>query len=115
MKFITYALSFLRPVRFLFAALMCAMLFVMSAVPAQAANTAQSRPTDGTVQLDKIMEQTEDVAHSSPMSLKEAGKRSSEGLNEVQGAADKDKFKSSDSELPIVKDFEKAVDKATNK
>jgi hypothetical protein len=80
-----------------------AMLFVMSTVPAQAANTAQSRPTDGTVQLDKIMEQTEDVAHSPPMSLKEAGKRSSKGLNEVQGAADKDPINATanliDSEL----------------
>jgi hypothetical protein len=41
--------------------------------------------------------------------------RSSEGLNEVQGAADKNKMKSGNSQPTMVDKFEKAVDKAAKK
>ncbi len=111
MKSILNAVSLLRPLRFLFAALIGAMLFLSSMGPVQAAHNPQSKPTDGPTQLNKIMDNAEDVAHSAPMSLKETQQRANEGLNEVQGGADYEKFKSSDSKLPIVEDLEKAMDK----
>ncbi|OLP16790.1 hypothetical protein BST81_19025 [Leptolyngbya sp. 'hensonii'] len=111
MKFMTDALSFLRPIRFMFAALMCTMLFLISTVPVQAANAPKSQPTQGTAQLEEIHESAEDVANSPPMSLKEVEERSKRGFNEVQGAADKDKFKSGDSRPVILDEIEKAMDK----
>ncbi len=115
MKLIIRAVSLLRPVRFLLASLICTMLFLMSGMPAQAANAPKSRPTDGTVQLDQIMEKSEDAAHSAPMSLEEVEQRSKGGLNEVQGAADKNKMKSGNSQPSMVDKFEKAMDKVTKK
>jgi hypothetical protein len=73
MKLIIRAVSVLRPVRFLLATLLGTMLFLTSGTSAQAANTPKSRPTEGTVQLDKIMEKSEDAAHSAPMSLERGG------------------------------------------
>jgi hypothetical protein len=115
MKLIIRSVSRLRPVRFLLATLMCTMLFLMSSNPAQAAKTPRSQPTEGTIQLDKIMEKSEDAAHSAPMSLEKVEQRSSEGLNEVQGAADKNKMKSGNSQPVMVEKFDKAVDKVIKK
>jgi len=115
MKTISYALSFLRPIRFLFAALMCTMLLLTSMAPAQAATAHKSQPTEGSVQLKKILKKSEDAAQSPPMSMKEVEKRSNEGINEVQGAADKSKMKSGDSEPVLAKELEKAMDKANKK
>lgn len=113
MKFMNNLRSFVRPVRFLLASLICTLLFLTSAIPAEAGNSHQSKPTDGTVQLDEIFEKTEDVANSDPMSLKQVEKRSNQGINEVQGDADKDKMESGDGTAAIVEDFEKAMDKVT--
>ncbi|MBW4551408.1 MAG: hypothetical protein KME35_09905 [Aphanocapsa sp. GSE-SYN-MK-11-07L] len=96
----------LRPVRFLLAALVSILLF---STPAYA---AKSNPTKGTVQLDEITAESEKTAESPPMSLEEVTKRSNEGLNEVQGAADKSKMKRSDSSRPaVVGEVKKALDR----
>jgi hypothetical protein len=96
----------LRPIRVLFAALITFMLF---SAPAYA---AKSSPSKGTVQLKGIESETEKVMESPPMAMDEVIERSNEGINEVQGAADKSKMKRSDDSKPaIVGEVKKALDK----
>jgi hypothetical protein len=96
----------LRPIRFLFAALITFMLF---STPAYAARSAA---TKGEVQLNEITADSERAAESPPMGMNEVIERSNQGLNEVQGADDKSKMKSSgDSRPAIVGEVKKAVDK----
>lgn len=110
MKFITLSLSSFHPVRLLCIVFMCAMLVFGSTVPAYAANTPKSQPTEGAIHLDRISQRAEDVATSPPMTMNEAIKRSKEGLNEVQGAADKSKMIQADDSRPaIVEDLERAA------
>lgn len=110
MKYISALLSHLRPVQMLLSALLCAVLFFASSFPALAGKSA---PTKGTVQLDKIEQKTQEAIDSPATSLKTIEERSKGSLNEVQGgAADRDKMiRSNDTELPVVKQAEKALDK----
>jgi hypothetical protein len=112
MKLVTNIVSILRPVRFLVASLMCALVFFASITPAQAANVAQSKPTDGIEKLQKIDDNAYKNIDDPAMSLDEVQKRSQQGLNEIQGDADKDKMYTSKSSKPAVaQDIEKALDK----
>jgi hypothetical protein len=96
----------LRPIRFLLAALITFMLF---STPAYAAKSAA---TKGEVQLNEITAESEKAAESPPMGMEEVIERSNEGINEVQGAADKSKMKQSGNSRPaIVGEVKKAVDK----
>ena len=83
-----------RPVHFVVTLFASAFLFFSTSVPAFAFGAASSSPTDGTVQLDKIEQRAQDVAESkvAPGSIEEAAKRAKGGINEVQGAADKDQM-----------------------
>lgn len=76
-------------IRLLFTALICSLLFMSSAFPAQAAT---SNPQDGEVSLNRIQNKTDSVAQSNPRSLDEISKEASKGLNAVQGSADKSKM-----------------------
>ncbi len=112
MKLFTNIVSILRPVRFLVAGLMCALVFFANITPAQAANVAQSKPTDGIEKLQKIDDNAYKNIDDPAMSLDEVQKRSQQGLNEIQGDADKDKMYTSKSSKPAVaQDIEKALDK----
>jgi CubicO group peptidase (beta-lactamase class C family) len=112
MKLFTNISSILRPVRFLVACLMCALVFFANITPAQAANVAKSKPTDGIDRLQKIDDDAYKNIEDPAMSLDEVQKRSQEGLNEIQGDADKDKMYTSKSSKPAVaQDIEKALDK----
>ncbi|MCX5964367.1 MAG: hypothetical protein NT070_14870 [Cyanobacteria bacterium] len=75
-----------------------------------------SDPTKGTAQMPESMKAAEDVAaKSAPMSIEEVEERNKDGLNEIQGDADKDKMYNSNTDKPgpaIVKDIKKAIDKA---
>jgi hypothetical protein len=77
-----------------------------------------SKPTDGTVQLEKIEQRAEDVASKvTPGSMKEAEERAKGGINEVQGAADKNKMSrpSNSKGATTVKDqIGKALKKASD-
>lgn len=111
MKYISALLSHLRPVQMLLSALLCAVLFFASSFPALAGKSAL---TKGTVQLDKIEQKTQEAIDSPATSLKTIEERSKGkgSLNEVQGTADRDKMiRSNDTELPVVKQAEKALDK----
>jgi hypothetical protein len=110
MKYLSTLLSHLRPMQMLLSILLLATLFFSSGFPALA---GKSSPTKGTVQLDKIEQKTQKAVDSPPMSLQTIQERSEGGLNEVQGHADRNKMiRSNDTELPMVKQAEKALQKA---
>ncbi|WP_066384063.1 MULTISPECIES: hypothetical protein [unclassified Anabaena] len=93
MKIVNSVLSMLSPVKFVIVALSCALIFISSIVPAFAIESYQSEPTEATTQLLETQRKTDEVSRSAPPSLKEVQKKSNEGLNEVQGAADIEKMK----------------------
>jgi hypothetical protein len=80
-------------VRLILTVLVCGLLFIASANPAQATT---SKTTDGEANLNKIQDKTDSVADSKPLGMKEVIKESQKGLNEVQGSADADKMISPD-------------------
>lgn len=77
----------------------CTMIFISNSVPAFAVT---SSPTEGTAKLNDIQKRTDDLTKRTDdianqdrsvfPSLKEVQSASKEGLNEIQGAADKDKM-----------------------
>jgi hypothetical protein len=108
-----------RPVHLIVTLFASAFLLLSSSAPAFAFGATPSRPTDGTVQLDKIEQRAQDVAESkvAPGSIEEAAERAKGGINEVQGAADKDQMSrpSNSQNATTVKDqIGKALKKAAN-
>ena len=86
-----FALSMFHPVRCIVVAFTCALVFFSSAFPAAAINSPTSSPQDATTQLYGTQEETDKVSTEPPLGLKEVQRKSNEGLNEVQGAADAEK------------------------
>jgi hypothetical protein len=118
MKFIANAISTawsaIRPARLLLTALVCTVLFFSSMNPAQADYTSKSKPTDGENRLQKIDDKAQESIDQPPMTLKDVEERNKNGLNEIQGSADKNKMYTSKSSKPAVTDkMEKAMDKIT--
>jgi hypothetical protein len=114
MKKLTRFFSQLRPVRVLFSIFFSILLIFSSSVPALAAKT--SSLTKGTVQLDKIEQKTQEAIDSPTTSLKEIEKKGDGGINEIQGRADREKMiRSKGTELPIVKQTEKSLNKMDKK
>jgi hypothetical protein len=86
-------LSILSALRFVVVIFACSLVLVSNVLPAYAmGSSSKSKPSDGPAQLNKIEERAQDVAKSDPLSLEETQARSQGGLNEVQGAADKNKM-----------------------
>lgn len=85
-------LSVLRPVRFIIVAFTCALLIFSYAFPAAAISTQKSSPEKATDQLLETQKETDELTAKPPIGLKETTERANQGLNEVQGAADLDKF-----------------------
>jgi hypothetical protein len=90
--------------RLLLTAFICGLLFVSNVFPAQAVT---SKPSEGEANLNTIQERTDSLTLSeptktsnpnkrNPLTLEETAQRAKGGLNEVQGAADKDKMISSE-------------------
>ncbi len=89
-------------IRLVLTVLVCGLLFISSAYPAQAAT---SKPSDGEVSLNEIQAKTENVARSNPREIDEIIEESQNGLNAVQGRADKDKMISpEDTDATTVKE-----------
>ena len=89
-------------IRLVLTVLVCGLLFISSAYPAQAAT---SKPSDGEVSLNEIQAKTEKVARSNPRGIDEIIEESQNGLNAVQGGADKDKMISpEDTDATTVKE-----------
>ncbi|PZV25023.1 MAG: hypothetical protein DCF12_16450 [Snowella sp.] len=114
MKNPTKFFSQLRPLRVLLSIFFAVILIFSNSVPALAAKT--SSLTKGTVQLDKIEQKTQEAIDSPTTSLKEIEKKGEGGINEIQGTADREKMiRSKDTEPPIVKQAEKALNKMDKK
>jgi ElaB/YqjD/DUF883 family membrane-anchored ribosome-binding protein len=100
----------------------CGLVVFANISPANAAWGRASNPTKGTEPLPNITDLTEKAANSSPYEINDnpSGLNSSKvnkGLNEVQGTADINRMKRDNygDKLPVVREAEKAVDKADNK
>lgn len=97
-----------------FATLVCmaALLFGLFASPSFA---GASSPTKGEDQLPDTEAASVDVMNKpAPMGLEEVEARNKNGLNEIQGDADKDKMYKADTSKPgpaIAKKIDKALDK----
>ncbi|MCC5627967.1 hypothetical protein [Nostoc sphaeroides] len=118
MKMIASVLSILSPVRFLVVAFTCALLLLSSAFPAFAIDSYQSEPTEGTTQLLDIQAKTDEAGKAPPIGLKKTQKETSEGLNEVQGAADIDKQKrpeNSQAATSVEENIKNVLEKVTGK
>ena len=85
-KFSNWLKSSLRLVLTVF---VCGVLFIASANSALATT---SKVTDGEANLNKIQEETEDVARSNPRGIEEITEKAQQGTNAVQGGADADKM-----------------------
>ena len=96
MPSIRLPLSTLRPVRFLIAACICALLMLSHAVPAYSApinpTGTKTAPQEGEAQLRGIEREAQEAVLKDPYSRQEMQTKTSRGLNEVQGDADIDKM-----------------------
>ncbi len=102
----------------------CGLVVFANISPANAAFGwgKTSSPTKGVEPLPNITEKAEKAANSSPSEInaRPSGINSSKvnkGLNEVQGTADINKMKRDNygDKLPVVREAEKAIDKADDK
>lgn len=89
--------SGLSVVRFVIVAITCALLFFSNAVPATAVSSPKSDTKEATTQLLETQKKTDEITKEAPPTLKKVQEESNEGLNEVQGAADKEKMKRPDN------------------
>ncbi len=89
MSSISLKLPTLRPLRFLLAVCVSALLFFTSAFPAYATT---SSPTKGEDQMLKIEKKSLEAIGDDPYTLKDEIDETNPGLNGVQGTADKDKM-----------------------
>jgi hypothetical protein len=111
-------LSVFHPFQFLVVFFACSLIFLSNALPAFAMGGSKSKPSDGTVQLNTIEKRAQDVAKSDPLTLEETEARTQGGLNEVQGAADKNKMSrpsNAKGASTIHDQLEGALEKATGK
>ncbi|MBW4511458.1 MAG: hypothetical protein KME64_33840 [Scytonematopsis contorta HA4267-MV1] len=92
MSFVRFIQPIVRSFRFVIAAALCVTLLFSNAFPAAAIGTNKSAPDEATTQLNNIQKGTDEVAKSDPLSLEETQARTQNGLNEIQGDADKDKM-----------------------
>lgn len=102
-----------RFVSVLMAACICAFLLISTALPA----FAGTNPTKGEDQLLGIERKSQEVTLSDPYSQEKTKNEANQGINEVQGDADKDKMKNpGNTNVTTFEDQVKdAVEKITNK
>ncbi|BAZ39188.1 conserved hypothetical low temperature-induced protein [Calothrix sp. NIES-4101] len=118
MNFARLTQSVVRSFRFIIATALCLTLLFSNVLPASANSTSRSADTDATSQLNKIQEKTDKIGASKGPDLEETQAETQNGLNEVQGDADKDKmFRPSNSQnaTSIENQVENFLEKATGK
>lgn len=84
-----------RSIRFVVILFACTVLFISNALPVSAGNAfnAPRTSTDkGSVQLDDIQAKSEEVTKAPPLSGEETQREANQGLNEIQGDANKDQM-----------------------
>lgn len=116
MKSLRFNLSaWVRPVRVLLAAFVCALVLFSQAMPAYSSPKSSS-PTSGEANLLKIEKEAQEAVLEDPYSLDKTQKKANEGLNEIQGSADLDKMKrpeNSQGTQSIEQKVQKALEKVT--
>jgi hypothetical protein len=70
----------------------CTLLFVVNVLPVAAA----SNPKSGEASLNEVQKEADQTAKGNPPGLKEVQTKASQGTNEVQGAANREKMISPD-------------------
>lgn len=97
--------SFFRSLKLVAIAFVFATFILANASPAFAFGGSSSKPSDGAASLSGVQSKSDKVAKSQPRSGKEVSNVAQDGLNGVQGAADKGKMiKPSDTDATTVKD-----------
>ncbi len=98
---IRFNMSALRPVRFLLAACVCALLLLSNAFPAFAdpvnPTSNKSSLQQGEANLQSIEKEAQKAVLKDPYSQKETKDKANQGLNEIQGSADFDQMSRSDN------------------
>ncbi|MGF1575134.1 MAG: hypothetical protein ACFCU9_04195 [Cyanophyceae cyanobacterium] len=97
MNSISTWLSNLRPMQILLSTLLLFTLVSASGFPALAARSGPNprngaNANNGTVHLDEIQDRTQEAVEKPELSLNPLDKLPEDGLNEVQGTADRDKM-----------------------
>ncbi len=101
MNFIRTRLN--QSIRTILVAFTCAILLLSTAFPALAGGkTAPTSLTKGEAPLNDIIDKSEEILQDGIPSMKQVEKRSNEGLNEVQGSADRNKMSRSDNSRKAV-------------
>ena len=98
---IRFNMSALRPVRFLVAACVCALLLFSNAFPASAdpvnPTSSKSSLQQGEASLQGIEKEAQKAVLKDPYSQKQTTDKANQGLNEIQGAADFDQMNRPDN------------------
>ena len=98
---IHFNMSALRPVRFLVAACVCALLLFSNAFPAFAdpvnPTSGKSSLQQGEANLQSIEKEAQKAVLKDPYSQQETTDKANQGLNEIQGAADFDQMNRPDN------------------
>lgn len=95
-----------RPVRFLFALCISALLLISSAFPAY---SATSDVTKGEAHLVDITRKAHEAAVANPYDMEKQQEETNPGLNAVQGTAEIDQMKRPDNTSPDIKSVEEKV------
>jgi hypothetical protein len=113
MKSIRSRFASLRPLRLLVALCACAFLIFANAVPAFA---AKSDPRQGEEQLLGIEAKSQEKALEQPSSRAETQAEANAGINEIQGAADKEKMYTPEKSAragSVERNVQKSLEKVT--
>lgn len=111
-----------RPVRFLVAVCVSAFLMFSYAFPAFSAPVNptgnKTAPQEGEEQLLQVEREAQEAVIKDPYSREETQTKANEGLNEVQGAANADKFyrpENSQGATSVEDKIKKGLEKATGR
>ncbi|MEP0912831.1 hypothetical protein NDI45_18120 [Leptolyngbya sp. GB1-A1] len=104
----------LRPIRTFLVTVTCALVLFMNAAPALAISSPPTDPAKGEPGLQDIFEKSEDALKSDDTLTMKVKDEANKGINEVQGAADKnDMYRPENSQQAT--DAETQVERALSK
>jgi hypothetical protein len=81
--------------RVLVATFACALLVFTAASPALAFGSSNSNPQQGTAQMNELQETSKRAVKAEPRDRAEMQQKAEEGINEVQGSANREQMYSS--------------------
>jgi hypothetical protein len=111
-------LSALRPLRFLFAICVCALLVFSYVAPGYAANAPRRGEAESAQAMKKMENKGREILEAGePTSLERVQSESNRGLNEVQGAAGAEDMKrpSNSQGTTVEQQIKNALEKAQDK